>query len=385
MDLSVGPPLGAELLGQLVPGPAAADTDCLHSNNNLDWVVHDGRVHLVWRTAPSHFASPEVRLEVTSAAITSSPIATAPIADLARDPTARWRHDTTIGMGSDVREPRFVVHDGRLHLIWFQLGVERLKFQPRRVWMSVLDPMGWSPPEVIIDEPIVPWRVRRWPDDSGVERWIMFGYRGAEQMYGPRPADPTIEIRWSDDLRSWSEPQDVHIGGCEMDLALLDDGRIAGVTRNEGPSRQGSDIVIGSSFDRLSSTPIGPKLDSPHLVRWNNELFLFARRSLSFDGNFDVAPRWLPDGLRMRINQALWSVTRKRSAIYRFDPDADTVTWAMDLPSRGDCSFASVIEDADGSLIVADYTSPDSAGDPRWIRGQLGKTVITATRVALMS
>jgi len=371
-----------ELVSQLIPGIAAAGVTCLHSNNNLDWIRHDGRLHLVWRTAPSHFASPEVRLEVTSAAVVDGSIAST-LCD-----GSAWRHDTTITLGSDLREPRFIVHDGQLHLIWFQLGVERLKFQPQRVWLATLDEGGWSEPDDIIDEPIVPWRIRRWPDplnanDPGGDRWAMFDYRGAERMYGPRPADPTIEVRWSDDLRSWSEPQDVHVGGCEMDLALLDDGRMAGVTRNEGPSRHGSDIVIGPSFDRLSSTPIGPKLDSPHLIRWHDELFVFARRSLSFGGNFDVAPRWLPDSVRMRINQALWSITRKRSAIYRFDPEAATVTWAMDLPSRGDCAFASIIDEPDGSLIVADYTSPSSAGDPRWILGQLGETIITATRVTL--
>ena len=380
--MSVGAPVQVELLGQLIPGRAAAGVHCLHSNNNLDWILHDGRVHLVWRTAPSHFASPDVRLEITSTGPIDHEMDDA-IANVVRDSGTTWRHDATIALGADVREPRFVVHEGRLHLIWFELGVERLKFQPRRVWLSVLDDSGWSDPEVIIDEPIVPWRIRRWSDDSDVERWVMFDYRGAEQMYGPRPADPTIEIRWSDDLRTWSDPQDVHVGGCEMDLVVLADGRIAGVTRNEGPSRHGSDIVIGPSFDRLSSTPIGPKLDSPHLIRWNDELFLFARRSLAFGGNFDVAPRWMPDSVRMRINQGLWSVTRKRSAIYRFDPDTATVTWAMDLPSRGDCSFASIIEDSDGSLIVADYTSPPGSGDPRWIRGQLGETVITATRVTL--
>jgi hypothetical protein len=40
-----------------------------------------------------------------------------------------------------------------------------------------------------------------------------------------------------------------------------------------------------------------------------------------------------------------------------------------------------VVEEADGSLLVADYTSPEQAGDHAWVRGQLGPTVVQLLRI----
>jgi len=53
----------------------------------------------------------------------------------------------------------------------------------------------------------------------------------------------------------------------------------------------------------------------------------------------------------------------------------------LDLPSRGDCAFTAVVEEPDGSLLVADYSSPAGAGDVAWIRGQLRPTGIALHRL----
>ena len=107
-------------------------------------------------------------------------------------------------------------------------------------------------------------------------------------------------------------------------------------------------------------------------------------------------PKWVPGKLRIRLDQGLWWVTRKRSALYRIDTarlDADThgrngigpadraVHWVADFPSRGDTSFAAVLHEDDGSLLVADYTTPPVVGDVPWVRGQLNPTVIQSFRV----
>src|SRR4051812_43370973 len=105
-----------EVLGQLVPGPAAAGVECLQSNNNLDLCRFDGRWYLAWRTAPVHFASPSARLEVSSAADLDGP----------------WRHETTVTLGADVREPRWVDDGTTLHLFFMELGTDPKRFQPRR-------------------------------------------------------------------------------------------------------------------------------------------------------------------------------------------------------------------------------------------------------------
>ena len=75
--------IAVESLGPLVPGPAAAGTVPLAANNNLDLVRFADRLWLALRTPPSHFASAEARLEVSSAP----------------GPEGPWRHEATVALG----------------------------------------------------------------------------------------------------------------------------------------------------------------------------------------------------------------------------------------------------------------------------------------------
>ncbi len=354
-----------ETLGVLVPGPASAGVDCLPANNNLDLARFRDRLYLVWRTAPSHFASGEARLEVSSAPGVDGP----------------WRHETTVAVDADVREPRLLVDGDRLLLYFMELGTDPKRFQPHGVQRVVYDGTTWSEPTLSIGADVVPWRIRR---TAG--RWLMIGYRGGEKMYSARPDDPVVELRWGDDLDTWDPPADFHRGGCECELVELADGRVVGVTRNEGPTRRGSDVVVAPGVDRLRQdqvtvTAIARKLDSPNLFLWEGEPWLFARRQVPFGGRYGHMPRWMPSAVAIRLDQAVWSLTRKRSALYRLDPDAGAVHWEIDLPSQGDTSFAAVVPDDDGSLLVADYRSPDAGGDVMWLRGQLRPTEIALHRL----
>lgn len=353
--------IALETLGRLVPGPASVGVDCLPANNNLDLVRFGERLHLVWRTAPTHFASGQARLEVASGPGIDGP----------------WRHEATVALGSDVREPRWVVDGDRLHLFCLELGTDPKRFQPRRIHrLSSTGDGTWTGPELAVEAGVVPWRIRRL-----LGRWALLGYRGGEAMYGPRPVDPVVELRWSDDLAHWEDPIDLHHGGIECELLELGDGRILGLTRNEGPSRRGSDLLVGADLDHLAVTPIARKLDSPNLFAWRGEPWVIARRQVAFGGRYDHVPSWTPGALAIRVDQAIWSLTRKRSALYRLDPDGPTLTWELDLPSRGDTSFAAVVAEPDGTVLVADYTSPPTGPDQMWLRGQLHPTEIWLHRL----
>lgn len=353
-----------ETLGRLVPGPAAARVDCLPANNNLDLVRFDGRVWLAWRTAPTHFASRHARLEVSSAPGIDGP----------------WRHEGTVALGADGREPRWTVDGSRLHLWFMELGTDPRRFQPRGVHRATVeaggDGDGLGPPRRVLDADTVPWRIRRLRG-----RWALIGYRGAEKMYSARPADPTVEVWWSDDLESWDPPVDLHPGGTECELVELPDGRLLGLTRNEGPSRRGSDLLVGPELDDLAVTPIARKLDSPHLFLWDGVPHVLARRQLAFGGRYDLVPRRTPGSLAIRVDQLVWWLTRKRSTLYRIDVDRPAVIPVIDLPSRGDTAFAAVLPEPDGTVLVADYTSPASGGDVMWMRGQRRPTEIWLHRL----
>src|SRR5215475_1744372 len=124
----------------VVPGPAAVDgLEVLAANNNLDVCEHRGRRYLAWRTAPIHFASPRARLNVVSS----------------DDGGASWRAETTIHLGRDVREPRFLSWDGRLFLYFFTLGTTWYRFEPDRVHVIELTAQGWTEPEPISDPGVV--------------------------------------------------------------------------------------------------------------------------------------------------------------------------------------------------------------------------------------
>lgn len=349
-----------EPLGVMVPGPAAAGVRCLSANNNLDLARFDSRLWLAWRTAPSHFASAEARLEVSSAP----------------GPEGPWQHEVTVALGADLREPRWVIHQGRLQLWFMKLGTDPKRFQPQGVHRLSTDGRSWTVPEPALQESVVPWRIAKLQN-----RWAMIGYRGAEKMYSARPADPVVELRWSDDLESWSSPTDLHPGGTECELVELPNGQILGLTRNEGPSRRGGDLLLGPDLEHLRVTPISRKPDSPNLFLWQGKPFVFARRQLAFGGRYDHMPSWVPGAVAIRVDQAVWSVTRKRSALYCVNTDAPSLDWVLDLPSCGDTAFAAVVHEPDGSILVADYSSPADRGDPMWLRGQLRPTQISLYRL----
>ena len=268
------PVIRLETLDVLVPGAASEGVECLPANNNLDLIRHGGRLFLAWRTAPTHFASGDARLEVASASGVDRP----------------WRHETTVALGADLREPRWVADGERLHLYFMRLGTDPKRFQPRGVSRVSATDGSWAAPEPAFPAGgVVPWRIRRLGG-----RWAMLGYRGGEAMYGPRPTDPVVELRWSEDLAHWSDPEDLHHGGTECELVELRDGRLLGVTRNEGPGRRGSDLLVGPDTQRLGVTPLDSKLDSPNLVLWHGEPWLFARRQVAWSGRYDLVPRWVP-------------------------------------------------------------------------------------------
>lgn len=352
--------IAMEPLGLLVPGPAAAGVDCLSANNNLDLTRFEGRLWLAWRTAPSHFASAEARLEVSSAP----------------GPEGPWRHETTVALGADLREPRWVIHQGRLQLWFMKLGTDPKRFQPQGVHRLSTDGHSWTSPEPALQESVVPWRITKLQN-----RWAMIGYRGAEKMYSARPADPVVELRWSDDLETWSSPVDLHPGGTECELIELPDGQIVGLTRNEGPTRRGGDLLFGPDLEHLSVTPISQKPDSPNMFLWQGKPYVFTRRQLAFGGRYDHMPAWVPGAVAIRVDQAVWSVTRKRSALFSVNTNTRSLDWVLDLPSCGDTSFAAVVHEPDGSILVADYSSPVDRGDPIWLRGQLRPTQISLYRL----
>lgn len=363
-DVRVGSPR------TLVPGLAVPPgVTPLASNNNLDVCRFDGRIWLAWRTAPTHFASGDARIEVTSAEAVDGP----------------WRHEATLAFGADLREPRFVEWHGRLHLYVMELGTNARAFEPRRTHLLLAPSAGagFGAPHAVWEGATVPWRTRV---IGGRLRY--FVYTNADKLYAPRPEPTTVEVWSSDDGIDWrAEPGPIHRGGTEFDGVELDDGSVLGVTRFEGPRNWGSAIMRGRLDDppsfEASARDDRRKFDSPSVFRHGNRVLMTARRQVAFDGAFDQGWDWLPLTLRTRLYQGLYSLTRKRSTLWEIEPATLDVTRLADLPSRGDTSFAAALADPTdpARFTVFDYTAPLEGPDTSWIRSQLRRTVIVATDV----
>ena len=350
----------------LVPGPVTTQARVvpLKGNNNLDVIRHDGRVWLAWRTAPTHFASRHARIEVVSAETLAGP----------------WRAETTFTTGADLRECRFVEWKGRLHLYVMELGTNAFAFEPCRTHVLIHDGERFGEARAVWESATVPWRFR--VVDG---RLLAYVYTGADKIYIPVPEPTTVEIWSSEDGIDWvHDPGPIHHGGCEFDAVQLDDGSLLGVTRVEGPSFWGSTVLrgrLGEPPEDWRAVDDPRKFDSPHVFRHGDRILMVARRHLRNDGRFDLG--WARPGpaIRTRLYDVVYSATRKRSALWEIDPETLNVIWVTDLPSRGDTSFGAVLTGDGGSFDVVDYTSPLDGPDTSWIRGQLGRTQVIATRV----
>jgi hypothetical protein len=341
---------------QIVPGQGLpSDAQVMPANNNLDAVRHDGRVYLAWRTAPSHFAGRGTIIQVMSSADERS-----------------WRLEHRIALESDLREPRLLSLNGSLFLYVTVLGSDPWDFEPKEVRASEMDRYGvWTDLGTIGLDGWVAWRVRM---ESG--RPYLIAYHGGENIYDLFGGTLRVVLFTTDDGRDWraADPRRRIVyegGGSEADFAFAEDGVLAAVIRNEGGDGNGfGSLVCSGRADRIaewSCLPDRRKFDSPFVFRHDGETYLVARRNLTDDGAYDrdylLLAKWR--------NQIAYAGAGKRCALWRFADDGRRLAYVLDLPSRGDTCFPSVLAGArPDELIVYDYSSPLDGPDLPWSIGQ---------------
>lgn len=329
------------------------------SNNNLDIALFEGRFFLAFRTAPSHFASPDTVMYVVSS-----------------EDQATWQLETKITLGTDVREPRFLAHDGKLLLYFAELGQDPLKFEPQGTFIvRYQGPGSWTEPEEWTDQPgFIPWRLRSIDGTA-----YMIGYVGGENIY-EIDGEP-IFVQWlkSADGLAWEpvvpgQPVVEEGGGSETDWAFLPDGGVIAVTRNEA----GDETGWGSKICRARPGSLGDwqcasdkrKYDSPLVFRHGDDVYLIARRNVTETGHYDLERRDLTPKEQTQLYLFEYSFAPKRCALWKVDPDALQVHFLLDLPSFGDTCFPSALPVGDDEYDVYNYTSPLDGEDVDWIVGQ---------------
>ena len=250
------------------------------AHNNLDVAWHDdgdgGRLFLAFRTAPNHFASPEVVMYVVSSA------------DL-----ATWRFEGSFALGTDVREPQLLSIGGELLFYFVELGQEQTDFTPHGVHVAKwLGPGEFGPVQDVFEPGFLAWRIKTMerPGEREGEWAYAFGYLGGENVYD-NDGEPIV-VSWlrSKDGLTW-EPVDASGGDGEVlrggvsetDAVFLDDGRVIAVGRNEAGDADGfgSKICRGEAAAPTMWTCAydKKKYDSPLVFRQGDEVWLIGRRA----------------------------------------------------------------------------------------------------------
>jgi hypothetical protein len=351
----------------VVPSPALPPGLGLEqSNNNLSIALHEGRLFLAFRTAPTHFASANARLIVLS-----SP-----------DHGRTWTNETSFATGQDLREPFLLEVNGRLRLYYAELSDRIYAFEPRAMWRSSrCGPGCWTAPEKWGGPEEIAWdfKVR------GGRAW-MTSYRGKHYDLRARPIE--IRFRTSIDGIDWRDVGEgpVYRGGAtEASFEFDRRGALWAITRNEDGDSTGfgSHVAFAEpatpgawSFPDRSNPS---RFDSPRLFRHGRDIYLVARR--------DLGP---PVGTRFEALRGEWrkllvwasySLQPKRTALYRLDPAARRFDLVLDLPSAGDTAFPSIVRLSPDEFLVANYSSAFRHGDRTWLWGQLNGTGIYFVRL----
>ena len=352
--------------------------DVKRSNNNLDVVRFGGRTYLAFRSADSHFAGDSTVIHVVGS-----------------DDERTWRPEARFALGRDLREPRWLPLGGRLFLYVSVLGSSSYAFEPERVDVTELTTPDHataslagadSPPSGNFGplEPAgLPGRVA-WRTRVIDGRGYMTAYAGGDHLYSLSRQPMAVELYATADGRHWLPADPAHPvvsrgGGSETDFALVPDGSLFGVIRNE----EGDETGWGSKLCRATSAALGAwtctndprKFDSPNVFVHDGEVYFFARRNLANDGRYDLG---VGSGLaRMLRNQLAYITEAKRCALWRYDQATGKVGFVLDLPSRGDTCFASVVPgDAPDRIVVYDYSSDIEGPELPWTAAQRRPTYI---------
>jgi hypothetical protein len=325
----------------VVPG-AALPVVTQAANNNVAITLAGSRLFMAFRSAPFHFASEETTMNVVSSL----------------DGGVTWEEELVVALGTDLREPAFLLWDGVLSLSFFEAGTNVLAFEPKAVWRAERCGVGdWSLAQISEGEK-VPWDLKVRGGEA-----LRTAYSG--DHYGD--GDLSVHLEQSSDGGATWVPygiDPVHQGGdSEVAIELDEAGGLWAVTRNEDgdATGQGSKVCTAPPediSDWTCSDPSDPeRYDSPELIRHGSDLYLLARRDVG-------GPFGDDDGL------VPYSTRPKRSALYQLDRDTKSVVHLFDIPGVGDTAFVSAHRTGAHTWLFANYTSPLDNPDASWLEAQ---------------
>lgn len=355
----------------IVPSDALPDrSDARTFNDDLSLLTFGGRLFLVWRAAPSPFASTEARLQVIS-----SP-----------DHGVTWDYETTFHAGADLRHPLLYEAQGTLLLSFLGAGTDPLDFEPQTAWRSFREgPEDWSYPRPWGEPGEVPWAVAR-----RAGRLHLTSYAGANPLGGV-PGEVAVRLSTSRDGETWfagsKKGAVVHHGGAtEAAVEFSPEGDLWALLRNdEGDDTGFGSLLCTAPADRPAAWDCPDvsdpdRYDTPRMFRHEDEIYMVARRDL--DGPYAQADPAATFAEQQLTNVLAYSSRPKRTALFHIDRDARQVVHLVDLPSAGHTGSPSVVPMDEHTFLVGYYTSSPDDGDLSWADGQMSED---GTQVAFVT
>ncbi len=334
------------------PAIMPAEVILQNSCNNLDIIKFKDRYYNAFRTAPTHFASKKTRMYIISSA-----------------DFKKWDFEYEINTESDLREPRFAIWHDSLYFYCFKGGTKRFKFEPKELFvMATIGNNHWTSPASTGMDGYVPWRLRI---KGG--KLLLSAYYG-KNLYNNKHQSE-LRLFSSADGRHFKpiskEPQ-INVKTAEEGEFIFDSiGTLYSVVRLEG---YGALICKASkdSIDKWHHVKSKYKYDSSLLFEHKNDIYLISRRNL--DGPCDRSK----EGKKPHrvYNLVRYSLTKKRTSLFKLNKNDLSLTHILDFPSTGDCSFPGIQKLNDTDYLVMNYSSDISKKERIWLRGQEGKTYL---------
>lgn len=332
-----------------------------------DLTHYNGRFYLAFRAAPSHFPSLESRILIYSSADAET-----------------WQLEHSIDDARDLRDPHFLQFQGNLHLFYISLRRHIFNHQPDQIYYLTLRPRGWSAPQPISASQAGFWNVKAFNDTVYMS---IYTRNGVSQ--GEKKNRRHFRFIASKDLQHWETVFDSpltreRLGSYQTSEASFDfdpQGNIFGTIRSLIYPNLNFFISAGQP-DEWQVRVDRFKCDGPNLFRHNGRTFLVARRSLFY--RLSSQPFRFIHHARTTLNVLRYSLSRKRTAIYSFDPAALTIRHITDLPSHGDTGYSAIAPIAENQYLLIYYSSDlNMKKDLSWIRGQLRETRLYASTLTV--
>ena len=295
-------------------------------NAFTDFQQFKGRYYVCFRNGLSH-VSPEGKAVV-----------------IASDDLAGWtRAGVPVNTPGDDRDPHMVATEDRL----FVYAGSVTRPDPGLTGNDVVrvirthgvytqDGETWSDPVKVYRDGFWLWGVGR-----GNDRFYGLAY-GNESTEGDRKTTELHLVQSTDGL-DWELVSVVTKNGSEATFRITADGLMRVAIRGGDENRFTLATAIPPYTDwRLQD--LGEVIPSPFLVEVGGAEYVIGRQHVRCPGGPDD-----PGGPAVRDH-----IVDRRTSIWRVESGG--IVHVMDLPSRGDTSYAGVVQQKDGSLLISYYS-----------------------------